>query len=138
MPITERGARRVLREHRATQRHLPKDNAGEQRLTADIIALANDYGRYGYLACRLADQLVTGRADLAAGGSQGAEEAAEARRLWPGRVGVTILYTEPGSPWENGYIESRNARLRDELPQRRDLLQPRRGADRPRLVARSL
>ena len=31
------------------------------------------------------------------------------------KVGVNTAYIEPGSPWENGYIESFNARLRDEL-----------------------
>ena len=31
------------------------------------------------------------------------------------RVGVKTLFIEPGSPWENGYIESFNGRLRDEL-----------------------
>ena len=31
------------------------------------------------------------------------------------RVGVGTLYIEPGSPWENGYIESFNGKLRDEL-----------------------
>jgi transposase InsO family protein len=31
------------------------------------------------------------------------------------RVGVKMLYIEPGSPWENGYNESFNGRLRDEL-----------------------
>ena len=29
--------------------------------------------------------------------------------------GVQTLYIEPGSPWENGYVESFNARMRDEL-----------------------
>jgi putative transposase len=29
--------------------------------------------------------------------------------------GVDTLYVEPGSPWENGYIESFNSKLRDEL-----------------------
>ena len=31
------------------------------------------------------------------------------------KSGVETLYIEPGSPWENGYIESFNSRLRDEL-----------------------
>ena len=31
------------------------------------------------------------------------------------RVGVKTLYIEPGSPWEIGYIESFNGKLRDEL-----------------------
>ncbi len=30
-------------------------------------------------------------------------------------VGVKTDYIEPGSPWENGYIESFNGKLRDEL-----------------------
>ena len=36
-------------------------------------------------------------------------------RLWLGRVGVEMLSIEPGSPWENGYNESFNGKLRDEL-----------------------
>ena len=36
-------------------------------------------------------------------------------REWLGRVGVKTLFIEPGSPWENGYIESFNGKLRDEL-----------------------
>ena len=34
---------------------------------------------------------------------------------WIGGVGATTAYIEKGSPWENGYVESFNARLRDEL-----------------------
>jgi putative transposase len=36
-------------------------------------------------------------------------------RGWLGRIGVKTLYIEPGSPWENGYCESFNSKLRDEL-----------------------
>ena len=36
-------------------------------------------------------------------------------RDWLPRVGVKTLYIEPGSPWENGYNESFNGKLRDEL-----------------------
>jgi putative transposase len=46
----------------------------------------------------------------------GPEFTAKVVRQWLERVGVRILYIEPGSPWENGYIESFNGRLRDELP----------------------
>ena len=45
----------------------------------------------------------------------GPEFTARAVREWLGRVGVRTLYIEPGSPWENGYIESFNGKLRDEL-----------------------
>jgi len=45
----------------------------------------------------------------------GAEFTAKAVREWLARVGVKTLYIEPGSPWENGYNESFNGKLRDEL-----------------------
>ena len=45
----------------------------------------------------------------------GSEFTARAVRDWLARVGVKTLYIEPGSPWENGYIESFNGKLRDEL-----------------------
>jgi putative transposase len=40
---------------------------------------------------------------------------AEAVREWITAVGAKTAYIERGSPWESGYIESFNARLRDEL-----------------------
>lgn len=205
----------MLGQHRSTQRHPPRDDADEQRLTADIIALAKDYGRYGYRRIHallgnagwqvslsvveriwrreglkvpkrqpkrrrlwlgdgscirlrpqhrghvwsydfVEDQTHNGRkyrmlniidefsreclamvplrrfrsndvidvlADLFIEhgppehirSDNGPEFVANAVREWLGRLGVTTLYIEPGSPWENGYIESFNARLRDEL-----------------------
>ncbi len=36
-------------------------------------------------------------------------------RSWISLVGVQTLFITPGSPWENGYIESVNGRLRNEL-----------------------
>ncbi len=45
----------------------------------------------------------------------GSEFTAKAIRKWLKKFGVTTLYIEPGSPWENGYIESFNGKLRDEL-----------------------
>jgi len=45
----------------------------------------------------------------------GPEFVAEAVRRWITAVGAQTAFIEPGSPWENGYIESFNARLRDEL-----------------------
>ena len=205
----------MLGQHRSTQRHPPRDDADKQRLTADIIALAKDYGRYGYRRIHallgnagwqvslsvveriwrreglkvpkrqpkrrrlwlgdgscirlrpqhrghvwaydfVEDQTHNGRkyrmlniidefsreclamvplrrfrsndvidvlADLFIEhgppehirSDNGPEFVATAVREWLGRLGVTTLYIEPGSPWENGYIESFNARLRDEL-----------------------
>ena len=45
----------------------------------------------------------------------GPEFTAKAVRRWLARLGVETLFIEPGSPWENGYIESFNGKLRDEL-----------------------
>jgi putative transposase len=45
----------------------------------------------------------------------GSEFTATAVRTWLRRIGVKTLYIEPGSPWENGYNESFNGKLRDEL-----------------------
>ena len=45
----------------------------------------------------------------------GPEFIATAVREWLGRLGVKTLYIEPGSPWENGYCESFNSKLRDEF-----------------------
>ena len=45
----------------------------------------------------------------------GSEFTAKAVRDWLRRVAVKTLYIAPGSPWENGYNESFNGKLRDEL-----------------------
>jgi putative transposase len=45
----------------------------------------------------------------------GSEFIATAVRNWIAAVGAKTAYIEKGSPWENGYIESFNGKLRDEL-----------------------
>jgi putative transposase len=45
----------------------------------------------------------------------GSEFTAQTVRTWLSKVGVRTLFIEPGSPWENGYVESFNGKLRDEL-----------------------
>ena len=45
----------------------------------------------------------------------GPEFTAKAVRRWLNCLGVKTLFIEPGSPWENGYIESFNGKMRDEL-----------------------
>jgi putative transposase len=44
----------------------------------------------------------------------GPEFVAQAIQKWLGESGCGTLYIEPGSPWENAYIESFNGKLRDE------------------------
>jgi transposase InsO family protein len=45
----------------------------------------------------------------------GSEFTAKTVRKWLTRMEIRPLFIEPGSPWENGYIESFNGKLRDEL-----------------------
>jgi putative transposase len=45
----------------------------------------------------------------------GPEFIANALREWLNKLSVKPLFIEPGSPWENGYVESFNGKMRDEL-----------------------
>ena len=207
---------RALGQHRSTQRKLPRGRDDEEQLTADIIELARQYGRYGYrkiaqllrstagwvvndkrveriwrreglkvpekqpkrgrlwladgsclrlraerpnhvwsydfvedrthdgrkyrmlnlidefthecLAIRVARKLkATDVIDVLSDlfilrgvpghirSDNGPEFVAKAVQKWITAVGAKTAYIAPGSPWENGFIESFNARLRDEL-----------------------
>jgi len=206
----------VLGQHRSTQRLVPMGRGDEERLTADIIELARQYGRYGYrkiaallrstagwvvndkrveriwrreglkvpakqpkrgrlwlndgscvrlraeypnhvwsydfvedrthdgrkyrmlnvvdeftheaLEIRISRRLKSADViDVLSGlfilrgvpghirSDNGPEFVAKAVQEWIGGVGAKTAYIMPGSPWENGFIESFNARLRDEL-----------------------
>ena len=48
LQVSERRACAVLGQHRSTQRKIPRGRDDEERLIADIIELAKQYGRYGY------------------------------------------------------------------------------------------
>jgi len=213
--VSERLACRVLGQHRSTQRKVPRGRSDEAALTADIVALASRYGRYGYrrIAALLRDagwvvnvkrveriwrreglkvpqkQPKKGRLWLNDGScirlrpehrnhvwsydfvedrthdgrmfrmlnvideftreclairvdrklrstdvidvlsdlfilrgipghirsDHGPEFIAKAVRDWIAAVGARTAFIEPGSPWENGYCESFNSKLRDEL-----------------------
>ena len=213
--VSERLACRILGQHRSTQRKAPKGRADDAALTADIIELATQYGRYGYrrIAALLRDagwlvnvkrveriwrqeglrvparQPKRGRLWLNDGScvrlrpehpnhvwsydfvegrthngrkfrmlnvvdeftreclcirvdrklrssdvidvlsdlfilrgvpghvrsDNGPEFIAMAVRAWITAVGASTAFIEPGSPWENGYCESFNSKLRDEL-----------------------
>ena len=213
--VTERRACRALGQHRSTQRKVPTRPDDEAALTADIVALAVQYGRYGYrriaallraagwivnlkrveriwrreglkvparqpkrgrlwlndgscvrlrpervnhvwsydfvedrthdgrkfrmlnvideftrecLAIRigrrlrstdvidvLSDLFILRGAPGHVRSDNGPEFVAKAVREWIDAVGSRTAFIEPGSPWENGFCESFNARLRDEL-----------------------
>lgn len=213
--VSERRACRALGQHRSTQRKVPRGRDDEEALTADLVALAERYGRYGYrkisallkaagwqvndkrveriwrreglkvpakqpkrgriwdndgsclrlrpehrnhvwsydfvearthdgrkfrmlnvvdefthecLAIRVARKLkaidvidVLSDLFILRGvpghirSDNGPEFVAKAVQAWITGVGSKTAYITPGSPWENGYVESFNARLRDEL-----------------------
>ena len=213
--MSERRACRVLGQYRSTQRKVPQTPGDEVALTADMIELARQYGRYGYrritkmlrtagwsvnkkrverlwrreglkvptkqpkrgrlwlndgscirlraerpnhvwsydfvadrthngkayrmlciideftreaLAIRVARRLnstdvIEALCDLFIvrgipahiRSDNGPEFIAAALREWIAAVGAKTAYIEPGSPWENGYVESFNGKLRDEL-----------------------
>ena len=213
--VSERRACRVLGQYRSTQRKVPQTPDDEVALTADMIELARQYGRYGYrritkmlrtvgwsvnkkrverlwrreglkvptkqpkrgrlwlndgscirlraerpdhvwsydfvadrthngkayrmlciideftreaLAIRVARRLnstdvIEALCDLFIvrgipahiRSDNGPEFIAAALREWIAAVGAKTAYIEPGSPWENGYVESFNGTLRDEL-----------------------
>ena len=46
---------------------------------------------------------------------QAATGKTPAAASWLGKVGAKTLHIKPGSPWENGHVESLNGKLRDEL-----------------------
>lgn len=215
MTVSERRACRALGQHRSTQRKVPRGRDDEEALTADLVALAEKYGRYGYrkisallkaagwfvndkrveriwrreglkvpakqpkrgriwdndgscvrlrpkhrnhvwsydfvearthdgrkirmlnvvdefthecLAIRVARKLkgidvidVLSDLFILRGvpghirSDNGPEFVAKAVQAWITAVGSKTAYITPGSPWENGYVESFNARLRDEL-----------------------
>lgn len=213
--LSERRVCRALGQHRSTQRQAPRGRDDEEQLTADLIELARQYGRYGYrkIAALLRDagwvvndkrveriwrreglkvpakQPKRGRLWLNDGScvrlrpehpnhvwsydfvedrthdgrkirmlnvideftheclsirvarrlnstdvidvlsdlfvlrgvpghvrsDNGPEFIAKAVQDWITAVGSKTAYIAPGSPWENGYVESFNARFRDEL-----------------------
>ncbi|MGQ3290540.1 IS3 family transposase [Sphingopyxis sp.] len=215
MPVSERRLCRVLGQHRSTQRKAPRGADDEAALTEDIIALARQYGRYGYrrvtallrdagwhvnrkrveriwrreglkvpqrqpkrgrlwlndgscirlrpeypghvwsydfvegrthdgrkyrilsiideasrecmalpvarklksddVLAALAELFVTRGPPAHIRSDNGPEFIATAVQEWLAKVGVKTLYIAPGSPWENGYCESFNGSLRDEL-----------------------
>jgi putative transposase len=213
--LSERRVCQALGQHRSTQRKIPTTPDDEAALTADIIALALQYGRYGYrritallreagwkvnrkrveriwrqeglkvpqkqpkrgrlwlndgscirlrpeypnhvwsydfvedrthdgrkfrmlnvideftrecLAIRvnrklkavdvidvLSDLFILRGVPAHIRSDNGPEFVAKAVRAWISAVGAKTAYIEPGSPWENGYCESFNSKLRDEL-----------------------
>ncbi len=63
----------------------------------------------------LADLFLVHGAPMFIRSDNGSEFIAETLRKWLSELNVKTLFIEPGSPWENGYVESFNGKMRDEL-----------------------
>src|SRR5277367_4363226 len=77
------------------------------------IRVARRLGRYEVIEA-LADVMLFRGIPEHIRSDNGPEFVAKELRAWLGKVGIETLYIEPGSPWENGYCESFNGKLRDE------------------------
>jgi transposase InsO family protein len=77
------------------------------------IRVARRLGRYEVIEA-LADVMLCRGVPEHIRSDNGPEFVAKELRKWLGSVGVGTLYIEPGSPWENGYCQSFNVKLRDE------------------------
>ena len=77
------------------------------------IRVARRLGRYGVIEV-LADVMLFWGIPEHIRSDNGPEFVAEELRKWLAKLGTRTLYIEPGSPWENGYCESFNGKLRDE------------------------
>jgi len=65
--------------------------------------------------CRLAELFIWRGVPEFIRSDNGPEFTAHCVRAWLRRIEVDTLYIEPGSPWENGYVESFNGKMRDEF-----------------------
>ena len=77
------------------------------------IRVARRLGRYEVIEA-LADVMLFRGIPENIRSDNGPEFVAKELRQWLAKVGTGTLYIEPGSPWENGYCESFNGKLRDE------------------------
>ena len=102
--ISERRTCRALEQPRSTQGYTATMADDEEALTMAVVRLASRYGRYGYRRVTAMLQWEGWRVNHK-----------RVERIWLQGVGATTLFITPGSPWENGYVESFNGKLRDEL-----------------------
>ena len=133
--VSERRACQVLGQHRSTQRKARRTADDEAALTRAVVDLATQYGRHGYrritALLRVEGWHTNHKRVERIWRLEGLKVPArqpKRSRLWlndgscvrlrPERanhVWASTAFIEPGSPWENGYVESFNGKLRDEL-----------------------
>jgi transposase InsO family protein len=88
----------------------PIDEFARECLAIRVARWINSFG----VIETMADVMLTRGVPEHIRSDNGAEMTAKIVRNWLGKLGARTLYIEPGSPWENGYCESFNGKLRDE------------------------
>src|SRR5581483_10448318 len=84
--------------------------------TRECLALEVERGMTARAVSAVLATVVRGRgAPAHIRSDNGPEFIAKAIRGWMAKAGLETLYIEPGAPWENGYAESFNSKVRDEL-----------------------
>jgi putative transposase len=84
--------------------------------TRECLALEVEWGMTAKAVIAVLAGVVRGRgAPLHIRSGNGPEFIALAIRAWVASAGLEALYIDPGAPWENGYAESFNGKVRDEL-----------------------
>ena len=89
--VSERRACAALGQHRSTQRKTPQGRDDKERLTADIVELARQYGRYGY---RKIAELLRATAGWVVNDKR-------VERIWR-REGLKVLAKQPDQPPSSG------------------------------------
>ena len=87
------------------------DEFTRECLTIKVARRINSFG----VIETLADAMLRNGIPAHIRSDNGPEMTAKVVRDWLGQIGSKTLFIEPGSPWENGYCESFNGKLRDEL-----------------------
>jgi len=107
--VSERRACRVIGQARATQRRRPQLRGRE------CLAIVTRRSLKSFEVLNaLADLFLEKGLPQYIRSDNGPEFVAIQLRKWLSSLGVSTLFIEPGSPWENGYIESFNGKFRDE------------------------
>ena len=115
LSISERRACATLGQHRSTQRKVPRGRDDEERLTADIVTLAKQYGRYGYRKIaeflRRAGWLVNDKRVERIWRREGLKVPArqpKRARLWTAEGSCIRLRAErPNHVWSYDFVEER-------------------------------
>ncbi len=96
-------------------KEIEKENTRLKKLVADLLLYVALRIRSQDVLDQLYDLFINRGTPEHIRSDNAPEFTSKAVRKWLLNLGVTTLYIEPGSPWENGYVESFIGKFRDEL-----------------------